>query len=123
MMKGRITPAKSEEKEERQNSPPADRKGKTPQRVAVYARVGSKKQIVGIDDILNPNSDAFIEDPKVRKPFIKLRRKELYDRMCCILADYEQTDPDEVDYLETTGIFYDMLIEILNNWEVVITHE
>lgn len=43
-------------------------------------------------------------------------KKEIYDKLCRVLTDYENDRCSEYD-------LYDMLVEIQNNWECVITAE
>lgn len=41
-------------------------------------------------------------------------RNEVYDKLCRILTDYEEDR-------ETADALYDMLVEVQNKWETVIT--
>lgn len=50
-------------------------------------------------------------------------RQRIYDRLCAVLTDYEQTERDTLDYIEAAETLYEMLVEIQNNWETLITAE
>lgn len=48
-------------------------------------------------------------------------RQQIYDRLCAVLTNYEQTDNDNIDYIDVAETLYEMLVEIQNKWETVIT--
>lgn len=49
-------------------------------------------------------------------------RNEIYDRMCRLLTDYEQIGMGDMFPAETVAeALYEMLVEIQNKWETVIT--
>lgn len=48
------------------------------------------------------------------------KKKEIYDKLCRILTEYEH---DEIKDSLAEFELYDMLVEIQNNWECVITAE
>lgn len=48
------------------------------------------------------------------------KKKEIYDKLCRVLTEYESHEiKDSLAEFE----LYDMLVEIQNNWEDVITAE
>ena len=48
------------------------------------------------------------------------KRREIYDKMCILLTDYEHRE-DIYEDINWEEELYDMLVEIQNNWEAVIT--
>ena len=52
-------------------------------------------------------------------------RQQIYDKLCDVLTDYEtsRTRLDLIDYIDAAEVLYDMLVEIQNKWETVITSE
>lgn len=50
-------------------------------------------------------------------------RQKIYDKLSAVLTDYEEKEHDTLDYIEAAETLYDMLVEIQNEWETIITAE
>lgn len=44
-------------------------------------------------------------------------KKQIYDRICMLLTEYE--NPKEYDYRTTADDLYQMLVEVVNNFEYI----
>ena len=51
------------------------------------------------------------------------KKKEIYDEMCRLLTEYEETHDVNSMQINWETELYDMLIKIQNNWETVIMAE
>ena len=51
------------------------------------------------------------------------KKKEIYDEMCGLLTEYEETHNVNSMQINWDTELYDMLVKIQNNWEMIITAE
>ena len=52
-----------------------------------------------------------------------LEKMAIYDEMCHLLTDYENSDVNDDSAYEYMWNFYSMLVKIQNNWEELISEE